>query len=331
MRFDGQPVNLEAERGSDAALKVQVRLAELPPGATNYQVWAARLPEALSIATLTNLATGALSLDDVAARTQESAWAGLRPLRGVGSSASLGGAVLALEGKLFEDALDMALAWDQASSMETTFDPAKDRSDQCWYLAATALDASSNPVIAMGGLNQWQGQEHLAAVWLSPSNFSALVLLGDWLVSTIRSFKPLLDWRVAQTCPEGSNWSVGDIRFTDMEQSDALIAIFVTPRRAAENPLGIAAPDRREQVPVFNIRTVCFADSAVDRRRTLTVIADSLGALLNTRALREFSLPNGDLVNLAFVSDTAFGTVQPTLEDAVDVTWSCKLTKVGMF
>lgn len=331
MKFDAWPVNLEAERGPEAALRLSVRVAELPTGGTNYRVWAARLPETLSLDTLAVLATGALTLPAIAGRTQASGWNGLRTLRDASTSAVLGEPSLEIEGQLFDDQYDMALAWDAASSAEQVFDPFKERSDQCWFLAVTAQDAQGQPVIARSGLGQWAGQEHLAGIWLSPSNFATLVQAADWLVGMVRSFKPLLDWRIAQTRPPGSDWCLSSVRLTDDEKTDDLFSICITPRRAPENIAGISAPDRRMQVPVFNIRLLSHADEAEARSRTLTTVADSLRALLNTRALREITLTDGNIAALSFVSDMSFGTVQDSFAAAVDLTWSTQLVKVGIF
>lgn len=362
MQFLAYPINLEAVNGPQDALRVSVSLGNFPPGAT-CMVWAARTPEVLSESTLVALAKGDI---DIAAKrsrldpdmTQRGPLAGLRQLRNaaftpipatpVGVVPIVLTAGLTATGLLFEAGYDMPLGSPSSPSWDTQFAATQERSDGPWFIAACALNADGTVSIARGGLGQPLEQAHLAAVFLSPSNGAPLKEVGDWLLLALRSILPIINARItamgpgatgpggtgtATTGPAGmvSPMTLGLIAYTEVVKPDVLFAAYVTPGLARENPDGISAPDRREQVCAFNIRLIAMNDDPVLNVQVLTQAGDTIATMLNTKHYRQGRLPSGNEFNQAFVDRQAFGRTQTGWDDAVDLTWSCEMVKIAAF
>lgn len=339
MHFLTYPTNLEAMLGPEGVFRASLDLSAPPDGFSTVRVWAARTPEALSPQTLVALAKGDLVIPayyDPAFR-QDGPYTGLREL--ADASATAGGTqsapVLNITGSLVAPLYDMALNSVGSPSYDTAFQSLLERGDLAWLLAVTILMQDGTVQLCTGGLEQQKGQEHLASVWLSPSNATPLLEIANWLVDTVRSLKPHLDARTAALLPPGGNpgqsYAVKAVEYSEGVKPDVWPVLFISPGRASENPEGISAPDRREQTPVFNIRIMSYSDNAADNTRLLTQIADTLVILLNTRHYRSARLPSGNYFDLAFASNQQYGKTQDDWDDGVDVTWSCSMIKVGAF
>ena len=347
MKYLAHPVNLEALTGPQDALRVSVSLDDVPPGST-LSVWVARTPDVLSEATLVALARGDLNVAtrrqrlDPALR-QSGDLSGLRqlsdqvvtgiPATPVGVTPVRMTSGVTVTGMLFEPYYDMPLAAPGSPSWGTEFEATQERSDGPWFLAACALLATGAVTLARGGLNQDASQAHLAAVFLSSSDSAPLKEVADWLVRTIRSLRPVVDVRVASVLPPGTDkpMPLALVALTEVIQPDVLFAAYVTPGQARENPDGISAPDRREQVLSFNVRLVAMSDDPVLNVQVLAQAGDTLATLLNTKHYRQGRLPSGNEFNQAFVSNQAFGRTQTGWDDAVDLTWSCQMVKIAAF
>lgn len=333
MRYNAYPTNLEAQLGPEGAFRVSLDLADVPAGYVALRLWAARTPEVLSRQNLVALASGDLRTSELraenfAAGRQDGQYSGLREGADVTITAEATGVSLAAS--LADAAYDMPLNTPGSPSYDTAYHALMERGDLCWLLAVTALMPDGSVLLAEGGLEQFPGAMHLASVWLAPSNETPLLELSNWLLATIKSMKPHLDSRTAGL-PGGSAYAVKAVEYGEGIKPDVWPVIYLQPGRAAEDPSGISAPDRREQVPIFNIRIVSYSDDSALNMRILMQLSDTLSTLLNTRHYREGRLPSGNEFNLAFASNQQFGKTQDDWDDAVDITWSCKFIKVGAF
>jgi hypothetical protein len=224
----------------------------------------------------------------------------------------------------------MELMTPMSPSHETLYDASRDRSDGPWLLAVTCR-VGSDVVIAAGGIGQAPGQEHIAAVWLMASQLAPTVEIGEWLEATLKDLVPVLNWRMAQVAPPGTDWNVKGVQYGDDVQRGVWPIIYVVPQRETERADGIAAPDRRLAAKAYTIRAVAFCDDATARLRGLEQLAGSIKQILNTRTYREAVLPSGVMINLAYASDIENGHTQDGWDDAIDVTWSCEYIPVGLF
>lgn len=333
MYFKSYPTNLEAAIGAEGVFCVSVDLADVPAGYTALTLWAARTADVLSQQNLVALAVGDLSINDIRgsnyqAGRQDGDYSGLRQAVGTLVTTTSYGATIA--GSLADATYDMVLNSPASSSYDTLYQQHLERGDLCWLLAVTALMPDGSVVIAQGGLEQFPEALHLASVWLSPSNETPLLEIGNWLQKAIMNLKPHLDAR-ANAVSMGNSFAIKAVKYGEGEKPDTWPIIYIQPGRAAEDPSGISAPDRREQIPVFNIRITSYSDNSALNIRVLMQLADTLSTLLNTRHYREGILPSGNEFNLAFASNQSYGKTQDDWDDAVDITWSCSMIKVGMF
>ena len=329
MKFAAQPVNLEGNGGSP--LRVSIALSQAPAssaGAT-FAIWAARLPDPLSPAALQALACGSFDLAAFGPIRQDGPQSGLRQATALAVEYGLNG-LATVEGSLFCTATDMPPRTSNGPSWDVEFQPLKERSDGPWLLAVTACLPDQSVQVALGGLSQWAGQEHLAGVFLGPSQLAPEVEIGLWLESTLRALKPVLDFRMAQV-EEGQDLSLKRVAFTEENPQDDWPALYIIPEKEDDSADGIAAPDRRDVKPTFTIRATAYGDDPAAKVRALTQLMGSLKQLLNTRKLREAKLPSGLMFNLAFATEMNFGKTEDSWDSASELTWQCTIIQTGYF
>lgn len=324
LAFASPPVNLEPLGGGALVAQVALRGAQ-SASVADYAVWAARLPCALSVPQITALASGAMPLGMT---RQDGPLHGLRRLQGL--SLSQAGAITLLTGSLYQAGADMAPRTTNGPSWDVAFDPRLERSDGPWLLAVTCAPGGVVQV-AMGGVGQWPGQEHLAGVVAGPSNVAPEYEVGVWLQETLAGLKPVIDARMAQVAPPGLDLSLKAVAFTEERQQDAWPALYVVPQAGGDSADGLSAPDRRNLTMQFAIRCVAYGDDPAAKVRTLTQMAGTVKQLLNTRKLREALMPSGLLITMASCSRIEYGQTSDTWDEAADCIWGCTYVQTGLF
>ena len=324
MQFASQPVNLEPLGGGPLCVQIALSGA-VGASVGEMAVWAARLPCALSVPQITALASGTMPLG---ATRQDGPLHGLRRVQGL--SLKVQGDLVLLSGSLFQAGQDMPPRVVGAPSWDVNFQALLERTDGPWSLAVTRT-VGGVVTVAAGGLGQWTGQEHLAGVFLGPSNVSPEYEVGVWLQETITSLKPVLDARMAQVADAGQDLSLKAVAFTDERQPDVWPTIYIVPQSESDDANGLSAPDRRNLVLQFALRCQTYGDTPDPKVRSLTQLAGTLKQLLNTRKLRRATMPSGLIIDMAHAGRIEYGQTSDSFDDAADIVWSCTYVQTGIF